>query len=117
MKGDAVENIPNFLNQLGASVLVTDFMPVRVIRKMKDDICDKVGDAIAVHEVDAHNVVPVWVASDKLEYSARTIRSKIHKLLPRYLIEYPEFQHPNRKWSAAPPMEIDWDEIISRVLK
>jgi hypothetical protein len=30
------------------------------------------------HVVDAHNVVPVWKASPKLEYAARTLRSKIH---------------------------------------
>jgi hypothetical protein len=30
--------------------------------------------AVPFHEVDAHNVVPVWSASDKREYGARTIR-------------------------------------------
>lgn len=29
-------------------------------------------------KVDAHNVVPVWTASDHLETMARTIRPKIH---------------------------------------
>jgi deoxyribodipyrimidine photo-lyase len=32
---------------------------------------------VPFHEVDAHNVVPVWVASDKREYGARTIRPKV----------------------------------------
>ena len=40
---------------------------------------------IPMHEVDAHNVVPVWEASDKREYGARTIRTKIHKRLPEFL--------------------------------
>ena len=40
-------------------------------------------------KVDAHNIVPVWVASDKQEYAARTIRSKIHKLLPEFLTGFP----------------------------
>lgn len=40
---------------------------------------------IPFHEVDAHNVVPCWLASDKREYGARTIRSKIHKKLPEFL--------------------------------
>ncbi len=38
-----------------------------------------------MHEVDTHNVVPVWEASDKKETAARTIRKKIHTKLPIYL--------------------------------
>ena len=40
---------------------------------------------VPFHEVDAHNVVPCWEASDKREYGARTIRPKIHKHLPEFL--------------------------------
>ena len=40
---------------------------------------------IPFHEVDAHNIIPCWLASDKREYGARTIRSKIHKKLPEFL--------------------------------
>lgn len=39
-------------------------------------------------QVDAHNIVPCWVASPKLEYAARTIRGKINKQLPEFLIEF-----------------------------
>lgn len=41
--------------------------------------------SIPMHQVDAHNVVPVWVASDKKETAARTIRKKIHSKLPIFL--------------------------------
>ena len=41
--------------------------------------------SIPMHQVDAHNVVPVWVASDKKETAARTIRKKIHTKLPTFL--------------------------------
>ncbi len=37
------------------------------------------------HEVDAHNVVPCWHASDKKETGARTIRGKINRQLPEFL--------------------------------
>lgn len=40
-------------------------------------------------QVDAHNIVPCWVASPKQEYSARTIRGKIHAQLPEFLTEFP----------------------------
>jgi len=41
--------------------------------------------SIPMHEVDTHNAVPVWEASDKKETGARTIRKKIHTKLPIYL--------------------------------
>ena len=41
--------------------------------------------SIPMHQVDAHNVIPVWEASDKKETAARTIRKKIHTKLPTYL--------------------------------
>lgn len=44
-------------------------------------------------QVDAHNIVPCWVASPKQEYSARTIRGKIHAKLPEFLTEFPPIIH------------------------
>ena len=44
---------------------------------------------VPFHEVDARNVVPCWVASEKREYGARTIRPKIHKHLPEFLVVRP----------------------------
>ena len=74
------------------------------------------GNQVSIHEVDAHNIVPTWVASDKLEYGARTIRSKINKLLPEYLIEFPTLQSPGVKW-AGTNQSIDWDDLITEVLR
>ncbi len=55
-----------------------------------------------MHEVDTHNVVPVWEASDKKETGARTIRKKIHTKLPIYL----------EVFSPVPVMVTD-DELVS----
>lgn len=46
-------------------------------------VAKKIGK-VPMHEVDAHNIVPTWIASDKREYGARTIRNKIHKQLPEW---------------------------------
>lgn len=57
-------------------------------------------------QVDAHNVVPCWEASNKLEYAARTIRGKITKLLPEFLTEFPPVDthpHPSTKTAKAGP--------------
>lgn len=61
-------------------------------------------------------MVPVWAASGKLEYSARTLRSKIHRLLPEYLVDFPDVS-PVAPWSDAPPPVIDWDGIIDEVVR
>ncbi|KAK9103582.1 hypothetical protein Sjap_020836 [Stephania japonica] len=114
-QGEAVETIPNFLRECEASLLVTDFSPLREVRKWKEEICNRVGDSVTVHEVDAHNVVPLWVASQKLEYSARTLRGKINKLLPEYLIDYPKITSPLTKWMEETPV-IDWEGLIANVL-
>ncbi|XP_027359937.1 deoxyribodipyrimidine photo-lyase isoform X1 [Abrus precatorius] len=118
-RGEAEDTIPKFLRECEASLLVTDFSPLREVRKCKEEICKRVGGFVTVHEVDAHNVVPLWVASDKLEYSARTIRAKINKRLSEYLIDFPniELEPPIRKWVVTDNHSIDWDDLIADVLR
>lgn len=111
-----MDTIPNFLKESGASLLVTDFSPLREVRQWKDEICMRVNESVSIHEVDAHNVVPVWVASDKLEYAARTIRGKIHKKLPEYLLEFPELTTPKTKWASSSNF-IDWENLIASVVR
>ena len=45
-------------------------------------------------EVDAHNIVPCWLASPKQEFGAYTLRPKIHRLLPDFLTDLPALQAP-----------------------
>ncbi|CAI9093833.1 OLC1v1029417C1 [Oldenlandia corymbosa var. corymbosa] len=115
-QGEAVDTIPEFLKECGASLLVTDFSPLREVKSWKETMLRKVDDSLSIHEVDTHNVVPVRVASDKLEYSARTIRRKITKLLPEYLIDFPSLIPSEVKWPAPQP-PIDWERIIADVVK
>ena len=51
------------------------------------------------------------MASEKIEYGARTIRTKINKLLPTYLTEFPSissFQNPTHH---PYPSKNDWTDI------
>ena len=59
--GDPTQTIPQLVKDTGASLLVTDFGPLRLGRQWREEVCRQV--EVPVHEVDAHNVVPVWVAS------------------------------------------------------
>lgn len=62
-------------------------------------------------QVDAHNVVPCWEASDKQEYSARTIRNKITSKLGEYLTEFPPvIKHPYTS-KFEPEVSIDLASI------
>ncbi|XP_047319817.1 deoxyribodipyrimidine photo-lyase [Impatiens glandulifera] len=115
-QGEAIETIPSFIKECNASLLVTDFSPLREIKRFKEEICKRVSDEVSIHEVDSHNIVPVWEASPKLEYSAKTIRGKITKLLPQYLIDFPELAPPLVKWPAMNPL-IEWEDIITRVIR
>lgn len=96
--------------------MVTDFSPLREHRSWKEQISKKLDASVSIHEVDTHNIVPVWVASDKLEYGARTIRSKINKLLPEYLIDFPALNPPKRKW-PTPHQSIEWGKLITDVAR
>ncbi|XP_041119980.1 CPD photolyase isoform X2 [Polyodon spathula] len=65
-----------------------------------------------VAKVDAHNIVPCWVASEKQEYGARTIRKKIHDKLSEYLTEFPPvLRHPHGAGCEA--KAVDWEQARS----
>lgn len=80
-------------NEIGA--VVTDFSPLRVPAGWVKAVQRKLPEDIAFCQVDAHNIVPCWEASPKLEYGARTIRSKINSQLSAYLTQFPPvIKHP-----------------------
>jgi deoxyribodipyrimidine photo-lyase len=114
-QGDPVKEIPALVNSVMASTLVTDMSPLRVGRQWRDGVCSALPPTVSMHMVDAHNIVPVWVASDKREYAARTIRSKINGKLPEYLTEFPEVPAQASAWSddcAVQPPQVDWKGLI-----
>lgn len=82
------------IQQHDIGLLVTDFSPLRHFRQhLELQLVPLLQEqSIPAVQVDAHNVVPVWIASDKREYGARTIRPKIHRLLDLYLQKYPRFK-------------------------
>jgi deoxyribodipyrimidine photo-lyase len=91
-----------------ASLLCHPPRPPRYPPPSHTQVCGAV--SIPVVEVDAHNVVPVWIASDKREYGARTIRRKIQDKLPEFLCEYPQLPRP-AAWGAGLPQPpaVDWE--------
>ncbi len=83
------------VDELGAGCVVTDFSPLREPTEDLENFKGEVASGTPIYLVDAHNIVPAWVASPKLEYAARTIRPKINGVLDSFLKEFPPVvKHP-----------------------
>jgi deoxyribodipyrimidine photo-lyase len=88
LTGKPENEIPKFIKRNKIGIVVSDFSPLKIYREWTEKIKRKI--KVPFYEVDAHNIVPVWVASAKQEYGAYTIRPKINELLPEYLDEFPK---------------------------
>ena len=106
--GDAGIEIPKFVELINASLIVADFNPLKIARKWKKAVSEKID--IPFHEVDAHNIVPFHQVSDKQEFAAYTIRPKVQKLLPEFLDNFPSLQKMNHKLIRK---TINWDSVYA----
>jgi deoxyribodipyrimidine photo-lyase len=67
-----------------SALVVCDRGYLRHQKQWRDHVADHAGCEVVEVETDA--VVPVEEASDYAEFAARTLRPKIHALLPKYLV-------------------------------
>lgn len=106
--GNPAVTIPEFVKESNCSVLITDFNPLKITRKWKKEVHAKI--KVPFYDVDAHNIVPCFVASDKQEFAAYTFRPKIHRLLPDFLDEFPQIKKiPANDFSN---FKNDWENLI-----
>jgi deoxyribodipyrimidine photo-lyase len=105
--GKPEEKIPALLKKLNASILVSDFDPLKIKRIWKRDVAKSI--SIPIYEVDAHNIVPCLFVSDKIEFAAYTIRPKIHKALFEFMDEFPSLKKMSKSEISAE--KIDWNKI------
>ncbi|RJP21244.1 MAG: deoxyribodipyrimidine photo-lyase [Candidatus Abyssobacteria bacterium SURF_5] len=106
----SVEAILQFSRKVRASALVTDFDPLRVKRQWKEKVAKRL--AIPFFEVDAHNIVPCWIASPKQEYSAATFRPKLKLVLPDFLHEFPRLRKHPYSWLGK-HAKIGWSKAAA----
>jgi deoxyribodipyrimidine photo-lyase len=93
LNGESWRTFAEFSKSNKICCIVTDFSPLKYSKALKSRFCEIA--TVPIYEVDAHNIVPLWLASLKLEFAAYTIRPKITKLSPIYLTEFPKLQfHP-----------------------
>jgi deoxyribodipyrimidine photo-lyase len=118
--GEPVETLVKYFNENKIAEVVVDFSPLRIGREWRALVARQI--PIAMSEVDAHNIVPAWVASDKQEFSARTIRPKIQKLLGEFLVPFPslpkqgEALEPKTNWQEI-GKKLECDEGVAPVLQ
>ena len=112
LTGEPSNEVPTILRGINAGALVCDFDPLRVKRRWKEEV--SVSFDGTIYEVDAHNVVPCWIASSKKEYAARTFRTKFNQLLPEFLEEYPPLGLHAVRFSGA-SASMNWPRIAGNL--
>ena len=101
--------LPEFIEKNKIGYVVTDFSPLKVYKNRLKKVLAKT--EIPFSQVDAHNIIPAWITSDKKEFAAYTIRPKIKKLLPDYLTEIPKIKkHPIENIDVVE--EIFWEKVL-----
>ena len=109
--GNPVELILHAIEEFKISCLVTDFDPLHTKQSWKQAVAKQV--SIPFYEVDAHNIVPCHIASDKEEYGAYTLRPKIRKLLPEFLTDFPVLE--GQKTNPFKGNQNDWLTITKSI--
>lgn len=105
MTKDVTKELPKFVKEHNVGMIITDFSPLRLNRSWRDEIAENV--EIPFLEVDAHNVIPCWIASEKQEFAARTFRPKVHRNLKEFLTPYPNLMMQEKRWANFPRPDFD----------
>ncbi len=71
-----------------AGLLVMDRGDLSIQRRWRSDVIKEVSCTVA--EVETNVIVPVEAAAEKEQYSAATLRPRLHKALPRFISSTPE---------------------------
>lgn len=107
------KKIVAFAKKHKAGAVVTDFYPLSLPRSWSDHVRKHV--ECAFFGVDAHNIVPAWVASDKKEFAAHTFRPKIYKHIEKYLTEFPTLKKQKTPFTGTVE-KINWDTLLPKKL-
>jgi deoxyribodipyrimidine photo-lyase len=89
LRGEPKIEITALVERLNLGGVIVDFSPLKPFIDTINRLKSKLPENIALAQVDGHNIVPVWVTSDKQEYSPRTIRNKVNNKLDEFLTEFP----------------------------
>jgi len=113
--GKPSSTISSVIKHTTPSAIYFDYNPMRGPRHLTGKIA--YSSNTPCFTVDTHNIVPVWVASDKREVGAYTMRPKLQKLFGLYLSEPDEvIKHPHQ-WPGPIQTLSDLEPKIDKFLK
>lgn len=113
LQGEPGTALPKLAEEVGAGWMVTDFNPVRTGMNWRSQVAETL--RIPLLEVDAHNILPARVISDKMEYGAFTIRKKAERHLKEYLTPFPAVKGIENSRNKPKPEQVDWQKIREQV--
>ncbi len=108
LTGNPSTVLMDFIEEYKIGMLITDFSPIRIKRNWIEVLRSKLN--IPFCEVDTHNIIPCWITSNKKEYAAYTIRSKISKLLAEFLVAFPDIKNHPYSWNEN-FSEVNWIKL------
>ena len=107
------EVVPVLAAEMGASLVVGDKNPVRIGQQWREQVAGAL--EVPFHLVDADVVVPTSLFP-KEEFSARTLRPKVHRVWEEYLRPLPS-PHARVAWNGSRPAgeAIDADALMAKL--
>lgn len=90
---NVVDDIGLFIDKHKIGTVVCDFSPLKEHKKIVNEII--LLNKTSIHQVDAHNVIPCWLISDKQEHRLQQFKLKVKEYLHEYLTQFPQvIPHP-----------------------
>ena len=111
--GKAEKEILKFTNEIDASALFFDFSPLIGARSLIKSVTKNFDGKVMV--VDTHNIIPAWLVSDKQEYAAHTMRTRVHKKLDKYLVSPAKVKTQNK--NVKRPISLSFKDAKSFIQK
>jgi deoxyribodipyrimidine photo-lyase len=96
---------PQFLHNVRAGLLVTDFSPLIPDRQWKQKVASEID--LPVLEVDSHNTVPCWTLANRKISTYDTFNTRVSPLLGYYLVDIPRSTRPKKEWTME-RSQTDW---------
>lgn len=102
--------LAQFIEDHQIGMLITDFSPIKLKQTWIEGLKQQL--KITFCEVDSHNIIPCWYGSNKKEYAAYTLRSKMRKLLPEFLVDFPKLKPHPYSWDNKNP-DNKWGKLAN----
>jgi deoxyribodipyrimidine photo-lyase len=108
-EGNPEVTIPEFVKKHDVGLVVSDFNPLTLPERWKVGVAKNI--TCSFEEVDAHNIVPCWIASPKEEFAAHTFRPKIRALYREFATVFPSL----KKHTHASTFQSNnaWEKILA----